>query len=167
MIALVLLMVLTLLGVSVIQNTSQQEMMAGNAHQRNLAFQGAEACARWAESGWGVSGEGLGASLLPFFNNTTAGLRQPLTATEIGGTDDSAFWSDTFAWTDAVSQQCPTPSGLSAAPRFVIEELQLLSPGGSSVKFGPLPPTKYYRVTARSQGGAADAIAIVQTLYRR
>ena len=47
--ALLMLLVLTVIGVSVMQITRMQERMAGNTRDLNLAFQGAEAALREAE----------------------------------------------------------------------------------------------------------------------
>ena len=47
--ALLLLLTLTIIGVSVVQMTRMQERMAGNARDLNLAFQGAEAALREGE----------------------------------------------------------------------------------------------------------------------
>ncbi len=49
-IGLIILLVLTLIGVSGMQNTSLEEKMAGNLRDRNLAFQAAEAAMRDAEA---------------------------------------------------------------------------------------------------------------------
>ena len=179
-VALVFLMVLTLIGVAAMQSTNQQEMMASNARQRNMAFQGAEACVRWAETGsggtgWGATGRSLRAGTLPVFNGsaTWPGLRQPVKASEIGSRDIGSFWSDVYCWTTsascatAQSQACPPLADLNQAPRFVIEELQQFSAAGSSAKFGELPATTFFRVTARSLGGTTDAAVIVQTVFKR
>lgn len=48
-IALVFLLVMTLVGVAAMRDTTQQESMAGNVRERNLAFQAAEAGLRSAE----------------------------------------------------------------------------------------------------------------------
>jgi type IV pilus assembly protein PilX len=47
--SLVILLVLTILGLAAIQNTSLEERMAGNLRGENIAFQGAEAALRAAE----------------------------------------------------------------------------------------------------------------------
>lgn len=164
-VALIFLLMMTLIGVTAMQTTGQQERMAGNARQRNLAFQGAEACLRWGETGWG-SGKGLEAATLPSFDNSTPGLRQPVPASDIGTLEIGAFWMDTYNWASA-SQQCPTRAELSEQARYVIEELPRASSHGSSVKFGPLPDAGFYRVTARSLGGTTDAVVILQSIFRR
>lgn len=48
-VALVFLLIMTLLGATAMQTTSQQETMAGNTRQRNLAFQATEAALREGE----------------------------------------------------------------------------------------------------------------------
>lgn len=48
-IALVFLLAMTLIGVTAMQGTTQQESMAGNMRDRNLAFQAAEAALRGGE----------------------------------------------------------------------------------------------------------------------
>ncbi|MGH8403161.1 MAG: pilus assembly PilX family protein, partial [Gammaproteobacteria bacterium] len=49
-VALILLLVLTLLGLAAAQSTSLEERMAGNMRDQNLAFQAAEAGLRAAET---------------------------------------------------------------------------------------------------------------------
>lgn len=164
-VALVFLLAMTLIGVTAMQGTTQQETMAGNARQRNLAFQAAEAALRAGEFV-------LQGATLPTFNNTGAqlGLRQPVIPT----TDVGTFWLDTYCWvlrtgcTNAESQAYGgTLSEISAPPRYVIEELPRVTLPGGSVKFGALPDVGFYRVTARSLGGVADAVVILQSIYRR
>ncbi len=49
-ISLVLLLVLTILGISGMDNTIMEEKMAGNLYQSNIAFQNAETALRYAEA---------------------------------------------------------------------------------------------------------------------
>jgi len=164
-VALVFLLAMTLIGVTAMQGTTQQESMAGNARQRNLAFQAAEAALRAGEAV-------LQGATLPAFDNagSNLGFRQPVTPT----TDVGTYWLDTYCWvvktgcTNAESQAYSgTLSEISAPPRYVVEELPRVTLPGGSLKFGALPDTGFYRVTARSLGGTADAVAILQTTYRR
>ena len=53
-VSLVLLLVLTILGVSGVQNTTMEERMAGNYRDRFSAFQAAEAALRVGERAVGV-----------------------------------------------------------------------------------------------------------------
>lgn len=167
-IALVFLLVMTLIGVTAMQGTTQQEGMAGNTRQRNLAFQAAEAALRGGESI-------LRGATLPDFNNTGAnlGLRQPVVpSTEVG-----AFWLDAYCWVvrtgcaSAESRQYGGTLNEVIGPRYVIEELPAVTrpPGpGESVKAGqPLIEDQYFRVTSRGSGGTVDAVVILQTTYKR
>ena len=45
-VSLIFLLVLTVIGVAAMQNTSLEEKMAGNVKDRNLAFQNAESARR-------------------------------------------------------------------------------------------------------------------------
>ena len=107
-VALVFLLAMTLIGVTAMQGTTQQESMAGNLRQRNLAFQAAEAALRNGESL-------LTQAVLPTFNNTGAnlGLRQSVTPTADIGT----FWLDTYCWvvkTGCAAAECSTHVGALA-----------------------------------------------------
>lgn len=168
-VALVFLLAMTLIGVTAMQGTTQQESMAGNLRQRNLAFQAAEAALR--------NGEALlTQAVLPTFNNTgvNVGLRQSVTPT----TDIGTFWLDTYCWvvktgcTAAESQEyAGVPlDEIVSQPLYVIEELPPVpkKPGsGDSVKFQAISDEYFYRVTARGLGGTADAVVILQSTYKR
>jgi len=157
-IALVFLLAMTLIGVTAMQGTTQQESMAGNARQRNLAFQASETALRDGES------RVTPPALPPAFDNSTPGLRQPLTP----NTDLGTFWMN-YDWTQSQAYG-GTPGEVFAQPRVVIEELPPVSrpPGpGESVRFGALPQDQFFRVTARGLGGTADAVVILQTSYKR
>jgi type IV pilus assembly protein PilX len=143
----VFLLVMTLIGVTAMQGTSQQESMARNARDRNLAFQAAEAALRYGED-----------RLTP--------LRQPV----IPDTDLGTFWTN-YDWTTQSQGYGGTLGEVFAPPRYVIEELPPVSrpprPGESFRAGQPLPQDDFFRVTARGQGGTADAVVILQTTYKR
>lgn len=158
-IALVFLLIMTLLGVSAMQGTTQQESMAGNARQRNLAFQAAEAAVRSGEQSLEVDGPTavtLPASFIP------------------PATDPGTFWMD-YDWTQSRPYNGTLDPTLSAPPRYVIEPpISMTIVDDTSAALGPIQtvPVTLYRVTARGVGATADAdgtpnaVVILQTVYR-
>ncbi len=59
LVALVMLIVMTLLGLASIRSTSMQEKMGANLYDRSLAFQAVESALREAESGITISSPAL------------------------------------------------------------------------------------------------------------
>jgi type IV pilus assembly protein PilX len=151
-VALVMLLVMTVLGISAARTTNLQERMAGNLRDSNLAFQSAERALREGEAFL------RGASLPPF-----TGAGGLLTMQDSGGL--ATFWNG-YDWA-ASSRTGTLMTGVAAAPRYVIEELPAVPQAGGSERFGPLPDIGFYRITAQAQGGSADAVVILQTHYRR
>lgn len=160
MICLIFMLLLTIIGVGAMQSATLQERMAGNSRDQNLAFQAAEAALRAGE-------QRLQGSTVPVFNNSTAGLRQPVT-----NPGSTAFWT-AYDWTgtagtNAGSQQYARDvAGVPQRPRYVIEELPAQAMPGGSLKLAPIDDVGFYRVTARSTGQTADAAVVLQTVYKR
>lgn len=158
--SLVILMAMTLIGVTAMQNITQEERMANNARQRNLAFQAAEAGIRAGE----VT---LRAAVLPAFDGSVPGFRGSI----LPSTDIKNYWLDIYNWDDE-SQEITgftthdDSSRLAENPRYVIEEMGFVADSTGSVKFSKLT-SKAYRITSRSVGGVKDAVAILQTTYSR
>lgn len=177
--SLIILLMLTLIGVTAMQTTTLEEKMAGNLRNENLAFQAAEAALRAGESYL------QGASLGSFAADTSAwdpvlnpdGLYQPT----LSSTQER--WQQPDIWTVAGSRAyAGTLTGLAEPPRYIIEDMssytKCLQPGycvnvplpktpGGSLKFGTVPDTGRFRVTARGVGGTADAVVMLQSYYNR
>jgi type IV pilus assembly protein PilX len=158
-ISLIILLALTLIGVTAIQNASQEERMTSNNRQRDLAFQAAEAALR--------AGEEV-CSGAPTLGSSPGLYSAPLSITS----DIASYWMG-YGWssTDSQSYNGTLASNLANQPRYVIELLfTTTTGGGGSLQAGqPVSaglPTAWYRVTARGEGGTADAVAIVQSVYR-
>lgn len=153
-VSLVLLLIMTVLGVTAMRTTTLQERMAGNLRDNNLAFQAAEAALREGE-------DLLEAATVPPFTGVN-GLLQ--VQTDAG---QPSFWN-AYNWDDdARAAAAPDPDNVAEAPRYVVEELPPLPAQGDSLRFGALPDVGFYRVTARGVGGSTDAVSILQTTYRR
>lgn len=156
-VALILLLILTMVGVAGMQDTTLQEKMVGNMRDRNLAFQAAEASLRGGE-------KFLQAATVPVFNNSGGLINSAYPNLRAGDPD---FW-DGYPWVSNSRAYGTTFSEISAAPRYVIEEVPtVLAPAGESIKFGVLKEIKSYRVTSRATGGTTDAVVILQSTYRR
>lgn len=159
--SLILLVVMTLVGLTAMSVNSRHETMAGNTRQRNLAFQSAESCLREAETV-------LERASLPNFDGTEAGYRTSFAEASSGAMLDYCWTGQESGCARADSVDGIQLAQVAAPCRFVIEELTLAAPvSNGSVKLAPLETTSLYRVTARGVGGTPDAVAIVQILYRR
>lgn len=136
--AMIFLIVLTLLGINSVQNSSLEERMAGNTRNRDMAFQAAEAALRQAENTlttWRAgpwTGGGVPAGLS---NN-------PNHANDIG------YWGTVGNW---ASYKSVAVTGVAENPRYIIEKL----PDVGTVE--------HYRVTARGVGGDTNAVVILQS----
>ena len=151
-VAMVMLLAMTLLGVTAVRNTTLQERMAGNLRDSNLAFQAAERALREGESFL------RSATIPPFVGDD--GL---LTMQDDAGAGQ--FWT-AYDWATN-GREAVGVAHVASSPLYVIEELPAVPIVGGSAKFGQLPESGIYRVTAMGVGGTTDAVAILQSTYRR
>jgi type IV pilus assembly protein PilX len=152
-ISLVMLLLLTLIGVTATQVTSLEEKMAHNMRDRNLAFQAAESALREGEAF-------LTQATLPSFTLAGTNGLYSETATPPRFDDDwSVFSSVNYSG---------TLGGISTTPEYVIQRLGSGAGGGSSsLDAATFSEAEMYRVTARGVGGTATAVVVVQSHYKR
>ncbi len=159
-ICLIFLLLLTIIGVASMQSATLQERMAGNTRDRNVAFQSAEAAIRAGE-------DTLGGAVVPSFNNSVAGYRQP-----VANSGSASYW-ETYNWTagpgtnSGAQEYALSLSGVAAKPRFVIEELPVVASPGKSVKLGAVEESGFYRITVRAVGTTPDTAVILQSVFKR
>jgi type IV pilus assembly protein PilX len=160
-IGLIMLLLLTIIGMSSIRGTDLQERMAGNARDHNVAFQAAEAAVRNGESYLSS------ATIVPFTTPSLPGYQKDLTATPV------QFWNESRWKTDAVQMADSVIKGAAKPPRYVLEQLQIsISPGsyGSGVdqqSMDSMAEREVFRVTGHGVGSTADSEALIQTTYIR
>lgn len=160
-ISLVLLLVLTIIGVSAVQTTSLEERMARNTHDNVLAFQAAESALREAEN-----------FLQNNVNSTalfTAGGNNGLwRAADYGQTDR---WKQAGIWTGANSVQAATAvQSVAEQPRYLIEWVATVQRAENPSLLGSSYSTLFdrievFRITARGVGGTTNARVILQSTY--
>jgi type IV pilus assembly protein PilX len=151
--ALLMLLVLTVIGVSVMQITRMQERMAGNTRDLNLAFQGAEAALRDAEQFlWDTP------NIIPC---TTVDCVRPRGQLPV-------LNNQTQAWWDAQSQEYGDDGDqeieeLDADPQFVAEELAFVGPLVVDDPGGRM----FYQVTSRSTGATGATNTTLQSTFAK
>lgn len=158
--ALIFLTVLTLLGVTAAQMMGQEERMAGNSRNRDMAFQAAEAALSAAEKNVATF-----PAVFPAATIETPGSGGQYTFS-LCLPNSQAFWTGTsvkdckgvaktgFAWDAADATQTITGVPyVSEQPKYIVE------------KMSDLAGAKQYRVTARGVGGDPNAVVILQAVF--
>lgn len=142
-IALVFLLLLTIIGVTAMQNATLQERMAGNVRDRNVGLQSAEFALRDAEQ---VVDDGV---------STAAGY--------VFATDDAPDWRATDCAGGDVS--VVADAGLNAevdsAPCYFAEEFV-----SAPLVAGSGDAELRYRITALATGRSPDTRVVVRSSYR-
>lgn len=164
---LILLVVVTLLGLSNLQTVSLQEKMTAATFDRQLAFQAAEAALREAEAyveankptpSYTDTTVDLCPSGGSAINNCTNGVCPP------PDKDCPARWLPAAGFTQWQNATVSLPA-LAGTPQYFIEYLGNTFPcadgGGTDPK-----NCKNYRITARSNAGAGRAQVMLQSVYR-
>lgn len=156
--AMLLLLVLTIIGVTVMQMSRMQERMAGNSRDSNLAFQAAEGALRNAE-GYIDSLEVRPVAC----SDLSCEVWLENSVTGAVANQEAEWWKENG---QAYAQE--TIEGLSEAPASAIEELGFVRTDGGVV-MGQDPPDgrDFYQVTSRSTGGSGQAEIVLQTTFTR
>ncbi len=152
-ISLIMLVLLTLIGLSAMQTTTLQEKMSGNMLDKNIAFQAAESALKAAEAS--LAGPGA----LPAFVDagTGGGYSENSTIPTATAILTDAFWTD-----NPVAQSTVTTLGNGIdTPQYIIQSLPVICLG-----FCPPDPLKTpYRITVRATGRSNNTVVILQSIY--
>lgn len=162
---MIILLMLTILGVTSMRSTALEERMAGNARDRHLAFEAAEAALTDAEDFLSTV-----ATTGPFDLNGVDGLYNDDTSlTDIETYIDWSGATPAKGFVSATS--IGTGQGLGSAPRYVI---QFISSFGTEVdrynqdnagQGAGGGKTGLFRITARGTGGSDNSVVFLQTVY--
>jgi type IV pilus assembly protein PilX len=160
-ISLVLLLVLTIIGVSAVQTTSLEERMARNSHDNVLAFQAAEAALREAENF-------LRLNINSTAGFTAAGTNGLWTAAQY---NQAERWDQAGIWTGANSVEVANAmTGVNEQPRYIIEWVATVQRADNPFLQGSSYATIFdrieiFRITARGVGGSPNARVVLQSTF--
>jgi type IV pilus assembly protein PilX len=160
-ISLVVLLIITIIGVSAVQTTTLEERMAANARDHDIAFQAAESALMSAEG----FVETLQPADVPSFGGNTDGKYLP------AGAGNQPRW-ETVDWTgDAtIPEADDVIPGVSDQPKYIVEYLTQLAPDEDELNLSNIggtsgAPTDIFRITARGAGGSTRAQVLLQVTY--
>ncbi|MCL1825284.1 MAG: PilX N-terminal domain-containing pilus assembly protein [Betaproteobacteria bacterium] len=168
-IAMILLLVMSLLAVASLRGTLMQERMSANTHDRDLAFQSAEAGLRMGEQqaeNWVRNGA---TPDWPSCLNSNAGglyknineCEQPLWEGPAPGSSGT-FWHDANSDTDISFNS----AGLSLAPFYIVELISNQAPCNiDEPDKNPTIKCRRFRVTASSRSTDGRAQVVLQSIY--
>lgn len=150
--ALTILMVLTLVGVSAMKTSSLQERMSGNSRDYQIAFEAAEIALR--------AGEDYVKTISTTADFSAAGANGKYTSRAITSTE---AWENESNWTSGNAESV-TLADVSKDPEFMIEivdstygQVDSLEPGGA-----PTGVISLFRVTARGYGKNPNTRVMLQ-----
>lgn len=174
-VSLILLLLVTVLGVSTIGTTTLQEKMAANTRDKDLAFQAAELALKIAENA--LEEEGLTAA--DFTPECSNGLCSPhiTSANSMRWEDPDICGNDQDIWSCNKSRSVSGDDAVdlnrhSQPPRYFIEVLAGLDTA-DHLNIGNIGDSVHgeeatvYRITAIGYGGSTTAQAVLQTTYAK
>jgi type IV pilus assembly protein PilX len=181
-ISLVFLLILTVIGLAGMQNTSLQEKMAGHLRERSLAFQAAESALRAGETYLATSmpafvcnidDDGLYINSTPGSSSdcpTAKGSPSSKQTDHPYPPDNENFWKDNSD-VRRLGDNSHQYDQLAEKPKYVLEVLSSGVPGAAVTLEAGIPVSastiKYYRITARGVGRDSSSVVVTQSVVRQ
>jgi type IV pilus assembly protein PilX len=161
-VSLLLLLVLTVLGIVMMQTSRMQERMAGNTRDLNLAVQGAEGGLRYGE-----------AVVAAYADAPVSVGTIPCTVCQQGTLPVAIYDPAQFNWlanatafgTGGVAGAALAPP-LSSEPLYTIEEAGF-APYSLNTGTGESDGRAFYQITSYSTGLSGNATTVLQSTYAR
>ncbi|MFT7413974.1 MAG: type IV pilus assembly protein PilX [Methylophagaceae bacterium] len=157
-ISLIMLLLLTMIGITGMQVTGLEEKMAGNMKNSNTAFQAAETALRDREL-WLQTNK-------PSEDDINATSLWHLNATDSDTTDATPWWQEKDAawWPANGIISASVPAGVKTAPYSIVEykyfKLDVLNIGTTTIPSGQ----HFYQITSRGTGGNDQAQILLQSI---
>lgn len=175
-VALVILLVMTMIGVATMQSSTLQERMAANARQKMIAQNAAETALREAEDWMDVNVTGSGD--LSQFNGTNGLYAEIYThagASSARFSDVGKDITDPTDWTTFGVEVTSMDTGLvSRQPRYIIEYIGLDKRGASATKVEVLDAEAkgeirikgyFFRITAIGWSRDPNIYSVLESVY--
>lgn len=172
LVALIMLLVMTLLGLNSMRGTSLEERMAGNWRDQIIALQAAEAALREAET---VISPGIALPTLWRFEPSNCPEGQTCAVFEFSDSDPitqnyllSGDTDDVEQWMDSATTYGGAIDGTADLPQYLVEHRGYLR-DHLGTGFGSTQETgrDMFQVTARGIGQTNEAIRILQSIYAK
>lgn len=167
-VVLILLLIMTLLGLSVLRGTLLQERMSSNLYDRSLSFQSAETALREAEEQ--IQQAGLTNTSIGFNCSTTGTICPSIPPNALSG---AACSGGQYCWSNIASNTQELSAGV---PQYYIEymgqytsedDLDLASSANANQYGGTggVPLQHFYRISARSHNpsGSDRSVVVLQS----
>ena len=164
--SLVILLVLTVLGVSAMSTSSLEELMAGNLRDQNLSFQAAEAALKDAEryiDSWG----GVPPTATSSGTNNGVYLRDSLTTDFATSAFNASVWDNATTYGSDTGISISNLGVVATLPEYIIEQQEVVAVNATFAAQATGQGTYYYRVTARGFGASNNAVTVLQTTVAR
>lgn len=160
LISLVMLLILTIIGISAVRNTTLEEKMAGNMRDKGLSFQAAEATLRVAEK---------------YIKDNIVST----VAFDTDGSDGLYDKTDMYIWkninwdaNDSLeNSDLDSDYNIAEPPRFIVQHIASIAGDENTLNLGNYGQNtgacnrEMFLVTARATGGSGGAPVILQTAY--
>lgn len=174
--SLVMLLIITILGLSSVQTTTMQERMARNARDTNLAFQAAEAAIKDAET------------LVETFNGLTEFGNDPrVDPTQCYASPNAASgfyweagyncepnWAIDGLWSGGGFKTAATSiTGVAVQPKYIVEHVKSVVSDVDSLNLDNIGQdtgsgrAEIFRITVYGTGGTDTAHVMIQSTYGR
>jgi len=159
-VSLLLLLVLTVLGVIMMQTSRMQERMSGNTRDLNMAVQGAEAGLRYGEA---VLSAASDAPIIQYVTpcSVCSNNLLPVALYDPAQFDWTTATARTYGSLAVAASLSGSTQQLAQNPRFTTEHV-----GFRPDYLDPNPPgLEYYQVTSRSTGVSGSANVVLQSTF--
>jgi type IV pilus assembly protein PilX len=172
-VSLILLLILTLIGVTAARMQTVEERMAQNDDNHQLALQAAEAALRYGETLlWGgiystpnFAANAHGLYQLQSEVQAAVGSSSPAQASIVDSINWSSPGTQTMAYAGPGLSNAPVPP---QAAQFVIESLPPVARAGDPIctpGYGQSQVCSVYRITAHAVGGDSTSAATLQSIF--
>lgn len=171
-IALIFMAVLTMLGLTVVGSTSDEEKIARNFRDMDIAFAATEAAVRDAEIRITGRYANPATPVSPFdFNSTCSSglcdesLPKAADTYDFFGSTAPGSNSMTLGGSSSVTQSLttsPAIQGVAVKPRYLVESICSAIPGESATT---ITCQTVYRITAKGKGLSGNTAVVLQELF--
>jgi len=168
-VSLILLMILTLIGVTAMQTSSLEERMAGNALDKHLAFQAAEAALRAAENELDKSIDAVQEFTTGYLGELDYSNDLPTEVWQWENDEIKSSGKDGMPRWAEFDNQDIMEMGVKHPPHYAVELLDVGVTAQTMVTQAdaPVPQGDVFRVTAVGWGATENTRIMLQSFYLR